>query len=157
MKELTGTVEKAADGLWFHPDDPSEHPFIIRGKDGKPLSLEGQHHYTGSHTAEMAELVFAEPTPAEEQRVEEFLEQHTCEDDIESLAEEWDLQADGKLVLDGLVRMIVRGKLEECHWTNICLLLQLAEDAGFERLTRDNPRDRRMVEAAVRLDGPAGQ
>ena len=47
--------------------------------------------------------------------------------------------------------MIVRGKLEECHWTDMCLLLQLAEDAGFERLTRDSPRDRRMVEALCTL------
>ena len=135
----------APDGLWFHPDDPHLAPFQILGKDGRPLSPEDEkQYYTGRNTAEHAERVLAGPTPEEEQRLADFLEDR----DLEELAthpEYNELSPDDGLVVRGVALLVVRGAIEASRWTDIYPLMTEPENDWVEVLVRE-PEERIAVD-----------
>ena len=122
-------------------------------KHGQPLSLE-KKHYTGHNTAERAERVVAAPTPAEEQRIVDFLKEQGL-DDLETFAKDCQLPPDDQLVMRSVVLMCVRGALgESCRdWV---FRLMLATDDGWLEILVPTPEERMMVEALCeQMDLPA--
>ena len=157
--ETTGRVLTASDGLWFHPDDPTQEPFIIPGKDGQPLTLEKQR-YTGSLTAQDAEAFFANVTPQEELQVQEFLSVYNCEDldgeDLDHWEETYGSRAaSAKAIVRGLAIMHVRTKLLKSLFGAI--LLQLS--CSSASLKTEYPLDAELAselcaEMDLRSDNP---
>lgn len=122
-------------------------------KHGQPLSLE-KKHYTGHNTAERAERVVAAPTPAEEQRIVDFLKEQGL-DDLETFAKDCQLPPDDQSVMRSVALMCVRGALgESCRdWV---FRLMLATDDGWLEILVPTPEERMMVEALCeQMDLPA--
>lgn len=151
---VTGKLLLAPDGFWFHPDDPHEEPFQLLGKDGRPLSPENEkQYYTGHNTEERAERVLADPTPEEEQRIADLLQELGIED-LEILVEDCELSPDDARVTRGVALMFVRGALDESWRTNIFQLMSGPGDCWLEALV-PNPEERVAVEVLCeRMDLP---
>ena len=136
-------VLDAADGLWAHPDDPTEDPQLIYGKDGKPLTLEKQL-YTGDLTAEKAEAFFASATAGEQQQIEEYMSE-LSDDDPDHIAENWGYRdpADD-VVVRGVALMHVRGKLLKWRCDEIRQLLAITKE-GLEWQFTDEGKFKRYA------------